>query len=200
MEIEAKETIKSSSKNEHVQGSASGENAAPYPQMNLAQSIHQATLMVNGQLSSEAIQTLRLAHDLPLQVMTRIKEDWKNPSLLRHLAPILQLEGHFTTEDERKRMEEENEQEIERLEKAVEVAKEESGDMEVLDARMEVAKFAAKTMSKEKTLDMYNQVLALPKLSSGKKMDALMEYARVSCFYGDLIQYQDALDKVSLSW
>ena len=203
MEIEStkKSSSPSKKKNEHVQGSASGENAAPYPKMDLAQSIHRATLMVqDSQSSSDAMmRILGLSKDFPQQVLTIVREDLKNPSLLRHLIHIFNQKNIETTtisEAELKTMQEENEEELKKLEKAIETAKEESGDMEVLDATFEVAKFAAKSLSKDKALEMYDKVLAFPKLSSGKQMDALMECARVASFYGDLVKYQEVLDKV----
>jgi 26S proteasome regulatory subunit N7 len=202
MEIEStkKSSSPSKKKNENVQGSASGENAAPYPKMDLAQSIHRATLMVQDSTSSSdaMMRTLGLSKDYPQQVLTIVREDLKNPSLLRHLMHIFNQKNIETTisEADLKMMQEENEEELKKLEKAIETAKEESGDMEVLDATFEVAKFAAKSLSKEKALEMYDKVLAFPKLSSGKQMDALMECARVASFYGDLVKYQEVLDKV----
>lgn len=201
MEVESSSSSSSSKKkNEHVQGSASGENAAPYPKMDLAQSIHRATLMVHSQLSPEAMRTLGLSEDLPQQVLNVVKEDLKNPSLLKHLMHSFNHKKNpklmTMSEAELKTMQDENEEELKTLEKAIETAKEESGDMEVLDATFNVAKFAAKSLSKDKALEMYDKVLAFPKLSSGKQMDALMECARVASFYGDLVKYQEVLDKV----
>jgi len=72
------------------------------------------------------------------------------------------------------------------LGKAVEDARENAGDMEVLEARFAVARFAAKSLSSKEALEAYSLVVALPKLSSGKKIDALMEAARVASFYGNL--------------
>lgn len=156
--------------------------------------------MVHSQLSPEAMRTLGLSEDLPQQVLTIVKEDLKNPSLLKHLMHSFNQKknANFTimSEAELKTMQDENEEELKKLEKAIETAKEESGDMEVLDATFNVAKFAAKSLSKDKALEMYDKVLAFPKLSSGKQMDALMECARVASFYGDLVKYQEVLDKV----
>merc|ERR1712151_872043 len=82
-------------------------------------------------------------------------------------------------------LEEKNKLKLQELEKAVEDAKENAGDMEVLDARFEVARFAAKSLSKDDALDAYNAILKLPKLSSGKIIAAYMEAARVASFYND---------------
>ena len=85
------------------------------------------------------------------------------------------------------------------LENKVEEAKESAGDMEVLDARLEIARFAAKSCSKDVALEMYNKVLDLPKLSTGKTIDALMECARVASFHGDLKKNSTLIDRVSAS-
>merc|ERR1712176_30727 len=86
---------------------------------------------------------------------------------------------------------------MKKLEEQVEEAKENAGDMEVLDARLEAARFAAKTLSKEVALEMYEKVLDLPKLSTGRKIDALMESARVASFHGDLKKNILVIEKAS---
>lgn len=88
-------------------------------------------------------------------------------------------------------MEDKNKETVKSLEDKVEDAKENAGDMEVLDARVEIARFAAKSMSKDEALAAYQKVLDLPKLSSGKQMDALMEQSRISSFYGDVVSNND---------
>lgn len=92
-------------------------------------------------------------------------------------------------------MDEENKKTLAELEQTVEVAKENAGDMEVLDARFAVARFCAKSMSKEEALEAYDKVLNLPKLSSGKTIDALMEAARVASFHGDTKKNKDLIDR-----
>jgi len=93
-------------------------------------------------------------------------------------------------------MEAKNDEAIKALEEKVEDAKENAGDMEVLDARFEIAKFAAKSLSKDEALAAYQKVLDLPKLSSGKQMDALMEQSRISSFYGDIVANSGYIKKV----
>merc|ERR1711935_657767 len=93
--------------------------------------------------------------------------------------------------------EEKNKLKLQELEKAVEDAKENSGDMEVLDARFEIARFAAKSLSKDEALDAYKVILDLPKLSSGKTMDALMESARVASFHGDAKKNTELVEKIA---
>ena len=69
--------------------------------------------------------------------------------------------------------------------------------MEVLDARLAFAKYSAMSGSKEEALEGYELVLKLPKLSSGKIMDALMECVRICSFYGDLKGTSTYMEKVS---
>jgi len=86
---------------------------------------------------------------------------------------------------------------MEELEAKVEQAKESAGDMEVLDARFEVARFAAKSLNKDEALEGYEKVLSLPKLSSGKTIDALMECARVASFHGETGKASDLIERAS---
>ena len=88
---------------------------------------------------------------------------------------------------------------LDELELKVTEATENSGDMEVLDARLEVARFAAMTCSKDIALEMYQKVLELPKLSSGKTLDALMESARVASFHNDTTKNVSFIERVSVS-
>jgi hypothetical protein len=75
---------------------------------------------------------------------------------------------------------------LKELEVTIEEAVESAGDMEVLDAHIAVAQYKAKAYSKDETIASYETILALPKISSGKKIDILMSVARVTSFYNDL--------------
>ena len=46
-------------------------------------------------------------------------------------------------------------------------------------------------------MDAYEQVIASPKLSTGKKLDAYLEMGRVASFYGDVPAFTDILDKAT---
>lgn len=181
--------------NEHVNPSASAESAAEYPDMTLAQSIHRAILLFgpNPKLSP-SMSTEKDDQELSTKLLCKIVEEMKNASLYRHLSPILQW--NRLSEQELEDMDKENAQQTESLEEKVEQAKENAGDMEVLEARFEVARFAAKSLGKEEALAAYQKVLDLPKLSSGKQMDALMEQSRIASFYGDVVGNADYLKKI----
>jgi hypothetical protein len=68
---------------------------------------------------------------------------------------------------------------------AVATAREEAGDTEVLGALEDVARYHARCSGKDAALAAHDAVLALPKLSAGKKLDALLDAARVASFWGD---------------
>ena len=86
---------------------------------------------------------------------------------------------------------------LEELEAKVEEAKESAGDMEVMDARVKIARFAAKSLSEDQALVAYKKLLDLPKVSSGKKIDAMMESSRVASFYGDIAKSDEFIESVS---
>ena len=67
------------------------------------------------------------------------------PSLYNHLSPLLNWDqsSDGLSSDALKEMEEKNAAQVKSLEEKVEDAKENAGDMEVLDARFEVARFVA---------------------------------------------------------
>lgn len=190
---------KSEKKNENVNPSSSGESAAKYPNMEIAQSIHRAVLMceANPKLTSESAATasINISAELPTELLEQVKE-MENPSLYRHLAPLLQWSS--LSDADLTAMEAKNDEAIKALEGKVEDAKENAGDMEVLDARFEIARFAAKSLSKDEALAAYQKVLDLPKLSSGKQMDALMEQSRISSFYGDIVANSGYIKKVRI--
>jgi len=156
------------------QPSASEESASPYPDMEFAQDMHKLTVKAVG--VDAAFQT---------KVFKRIAEDLENPSLYRILQTTLQVDAGVLSESDLKALEEKNADRVKELEAKVEEAKESAGDMEVMDARVEIARFASKALTKDETLEAYKKLLELPKISSGKKIDSLMESSRVASFYGD---------------
>lgn len=180
--------------NEHVNPSASAESAAEYPDMKLAQNIHRAIQTYGPHAKLSVSTSMDTDENLSSQVYHQIVHEMKNPSLYRHLAPLLKWSQ--LSESELESMDAQNAQTLESLEKKVEEAKENAGDMEVLEARFEVARFAAKSLGKDEALGAYQKVLDLPKLSSGKQMDALMEQSRIASFYGDVVRNADYLKKI----
>lgn len=169
------------------QPSAAEDGASPFPEMSLAQDIHKLTVQASG--VDEAFQT---------KIFEKIATDLKNPSLYRILQSTLgATKASLLSEAALVEMEEANAKELADLEAKVEEAKENAGDMEVMDARVNIARFAAKSLSKEETLDSYQKLLDLPKVSSGKKIDALMESSRVASFYGDNKKSTEYIDSVS---
>ncbi|KAJ1453745.1 26S proteasome subunit RPN7-domain-containing protein [Pelagophyceae sp. CCMP2097] len=59
------------------------------------------------------------------------------------------------------------------------------GDMEVLDALFEVSRFHARIGAQAEAYAACDVIKDKPKISTGKRIDALMEKVRVALFYGD---------------
>lgn len=168
------------------QPSASEESASPYPDMEFAQEIHQLT-----------VKSVGIDAAFQQKVFKTIVEELENPSLYHLLETDLEVKAGLLSEDELKAMKEKHSKHVEELEAKVEEAKESAGDMEVMDARVKIARFAAKSLTKEEALEAYKKLLDLPKVSSGKKIDALMESSRVASFYGDNDKSLEFIESVS---
>jgi hypothetical protein len=95
-------------------------------------------------------------------------------------------------------MKEKNDVVLQKLVGDIQVATESAGDMEVLDAHVAVAQFKAKAYSKEHAIAAYEAILALPKISSGKKIDILMSAARVSSFFNDVVLTDEYLHRATI--
>lgn len=175
-------------KDANANPSASAEDASKDPDMELAQSIHRLLL------PAEVAEELGIKED-PVPVLNKIVDDLKNPSLYRRLAGPLGWDR--LSEDDLATMEEERKSKTAELEAAVESAKESAGDMEVSAARREVARFAARSSDKEEALAAYDALLALPKTSVGKRMEALMERSRVAGFHDDEKATADSLERAT---
>lgn len=188
MEVDSAERMKKTVTTATSAGtpSASAETASKYPKMDLAQRVHRLLMITYGKLDGDA-------SILGEEVKKEILEELENPALYKTLAEPM---GWAPLEALAK-VDERHAKTLTDLEEKVEEAKESAGDMEVLDARLAIARFAAKSCSKELTLEMYDKVLDLPKLSTGKKIDALMECARVASFHGDLRKNATLIERVS---
>ena len=155
-----------------------GSSAAEYPDMGLAQEIHR--VISCGDLSAAQ------------GVADKIAKELENPGLYEQYQSALETKFpgthgvSFLPVAELEKMTASHEEKMKELEAAVEEAKESAGDMEVMEAKVEIAHFAAKSLTPEKAMEAYQAVLDLPKLSSGKKMDCYMELARVASFANSL--------------
>jgi hypothetical protein len=167
------------------QASASEESASPYPDMEFAQQIHKLT-----------VKSVGVDAEFQQKVFKTIAEELENPSLYRLLQTNLQVQAGILSEADLTAMQDKHAKHVEELEAKVEDAKESAGDMEVMDARVEIARFAAKSLTKEEALEAYKKLLDLPKISSGKKIDSLMESSRVASFYGDTDKSFEFIDSV----
>lgn len=187
MDVDSTSTPKTDNKKENLgQPSASSEAASKYPKMDLAQRIHKLVMISKGKFENKEMS-------LEEDVKKEILEEIENPSLYRSLMATL----GWSSAEKLEGLDLKHTQSMKEFEEKVEEAKENAGDMEVLDARLVAARYAAKSLSKDSAVEMYEKVLDLPKLSSGKKIDALMECARVASFYGDLKKNNELIEKAS---
>mmetsp|Transcript_722 Transcript_722/g.1720 ORF Transcript_722/g.1720 Transcript_722/m.1720 type:complete len:419 (-) Transcript_722:961-2217(-) len=157
------------------QPSASEDSASKYPNMELCQQIHKLVVKAVGS-EDGTLQT---------EVLTCIRDELENPTLYESIEGTLGLTTGIWSATDLASQKEANQKTAAELEQKVEEAKESAGDMEVMDSRVELARFAAKSLTEDEALEAYKKLLDLPKMSSGKKIDAVMESSRVASFYGD---------------
>jgi 26S proteasome regulatory subunit N7 len=84
------------------------------------------------------------------------------------------------------KMNEANEIEKTSLTEKLKDAEENQGEMEVLDALFDIAQMYARIGAKQEAYGAYDVIINMPKVSSGKKIDASMHKLRVSLFFMDL--------------
>ncbi|CAM9727403.1 unnamed protein product, partial [Hapterophycus canaliculatus] len=77
---------------------------------------------------------------------------------------------------------------------ALKTAEEGDGDMEVLDAQFELAKMYARIGDKAPAYAAYDTISEKAKISTGKKIDAIMARTRVALFHLDTPQVKTGLD------
>jgi hypothetical protein len=178
-------TAKPEKKKPRRPASASEESASPHPDMEFAQEIHKLT-----------VKSVGVDAEFQHRVFKKIAEEFENPSMYRLLQTTLNVQAGILSEADLTAMQDKHAKHVEELEASVEDAKENMGDMEVMDARVEIARFAAKSLSKDEALEAYKKLLDLPKISSGKKVDSMMESSRVASFYGDTDKSFEFIDSV----
>jgi hypothetical protein len=107
-----------------------------------------------------------------------------NLSLYNHLVSTLSLPP--LSNEDASLLESHYRSSLESLSSLIAKATEEMGDTEVLSAKLAVARYSTKHLDKEAALSAYEEVLSSPKLSLGKRLDALLEMARVASFWNDV--------------
>jgi len=84
------------------------------------------------------------------------------------------------------KMKSSNEAEAAALQAALDEATRNAGDMEVLDALFDIARFHARIGAKDEAYTANDAIRDRPKVSSGKRVDAVMNKLRVALFYVDV--------------
>lgn len=173
-----------------VQPSASEESASKYPDMEFCQRLHR--LM-------HPDEDMKSSKEETEAVLTEIATVLENPSMYRNLVSSLGDDAlsSITTlsSADLDAMDTKHKATMKELEEKVEEAKESAGDMEVMDARIDVARFAAQSLSLDEAQEAYNKLLELPKISSGKKIDCLMENSRLASYYNEHSKSDEFIDR-----
>jgi 26S proteasome regulatory subunit N7 len=151
---------------------ASDESAVQNPNLELAHNIF---------LIENRIKINENADDMIKIVLDNIIAD----SMATFYPEVCLKFGQVVDEDKLKIMIEANKISVEDLEKKIVDATENSGDTEVLDAMFNKARFFSKVGDWTSSFAAYDDILKRVKLSTGKKIDATMEKARISFFLTD---------------
>jgi 26S proteasome subunit RPN7 len=168
-----------------------GTTAPPYPDMSLAQKIH---CMMSVTAESQVVT------ELAKSVFNQIATELENPTLYRLVKQALVDKASvkdenamlelvsldtipFLSEDELLAMEAKHLAAFQDLHRAVATAQENAGDMECFQATQAIARFATQHLSYQAAIYAQEQILVLPKVSSGKRIDALQECTRIASFY-----------------
>ena len=119
-----------------------------------------------------------------------------NPSLYQHLVSTLSYSTPLSSSD-LNALKEHHIKSIDLLKSLITKAQDEAGDMEVLAAKLAVARYSTKSCTKEDAIAAYEEVVTSPKLSIGKRLDSYLEMARVCSFWGDYTQMSLVLEKAA---
>jgi 26S proteasome regulatory subunit N7 len=148
------------------------------PDLQLAQSIF---LLENGFGEDE--------EGLKASILGSIEEDKMAP-LYGELCERL---GWEKDEGLEARLRQENEEELNRLEEKKGSEEENAGDMEVIDVLFEKARFLSRIGSRD-AFAAFDAVIETKKTTSGKRIDAHMEKARLHLFFMDLEGAKASID------
>mmetsp|Transcript_13199 Transcript_13199/g.25967 ORF Transcript_13199/g.25967 Transcript_13199/m.25967 type:complete len:398 (+) Transcript_13199:41-1234(+) len=140
-----------------------------FPNMDLAQSVWK--LECEG-VDIEAVKET---------VLTAIKED----KMVPFYEIVCQKFGWMVDDALLTEMKTANAAELESLQAALKNNEENEGETEVLDSLFAISKFHARIGAKTETYDANEAIIVLPKVTSGKKIDATMAKARMALFYMD---------------
>eukprot|EP00624_Nannochloropsis_granulata_P006407 evm.model.NODE_47661_length_12524_cov_19.198978.5 len=162
------------------------EDPKPVPDMALAQDLY---LLELAQSKPEAVQDVA---EVKARVLASIKADKAEPLYTSVCVEKLGWPVDVALQAELKAS---NEAELAGIEEQLRVATESSGDMEVLDALIAREKFYARIGNKTAALAAADEILAKPKISTGKKIDAVMDKVRLGLFFRDPEATKENLEK-----
>lgn len=123
------------------------------------------------------------------KVMTFIKED----SMAESYRVLCEKYGWSLDEDLLTTLQEENNNHLEKLTTKYDEAVENAGETEVMDAQFAKARYLTQTGQWEAAFDAYDEILGGRKTSTGKKIDATLEKARIALFNVDGKKMKDLI-------
>eukprot|EP00904_Undaria_pinnatifida_P012431 jgi/Undpi1/8318/HiC_scaffold_25.g10787.m1 len=148
------------------------------PDMDLAQRSWMAQSKEDPALAAKILETVKERNMAPWYASL----SHQHPSLFPLDAKLLAT------------MKEANEAEEAKIAEALKVAEEGEGDMEVLEAQFEKAKLCARIGDKAAAYEAYDTIAEKAKISTGKKIDAIMARTRVALFHLDTPQVKAGID------
>jgi len=141
-----------------------------FPDMQLAQ---KAFLLDNASNDVSAIKS---------EVLNAIDEDSMGP----YYEFLCAKHGWMVDEAKLSAMNEKNNTERISLTEKLKDAEENQGEMEVLDVLFDIGKLYARIGAKKEAYEALDVIIAKPKVSPGKKIDATMHKLRVALFFMDV--------------
>jgi 26S proteasome regulatory subunit N7 len=162
------------------------EDPKPVPDMALAQDLY---LLELAQSKPEEVPDVA---EVKARVLATIKAEKAEPLYTSVCVEKLGWPVDVALQAELKAS---NEAELAGIEEQLRVATESSGDMEVLDALIAREKFYARIGNKTAALAAADEILAKPKISTGKKIDAVMDKVRLGLFFRDPEATKENLEK-----
>ena len=164
---------------------AEDEEPKMVPDMALAQDVYLLELALS---KPEVVPDVA---EVKARVLAHIKEDQQEP-LYTSLCETLGWPVDTALQTELRAA---NDAELAGIEEQLRVATESSGDMEILDALIAREKFYARIGNKAAAYAAADEILNKPKISTGKKIDAIMDKVRLGLFFRDPEGTKENLEK-----
>jgi len=154
------------------------------PNMHLSQIIHQYDLKMKGNDLGEQERLKKTIIDIAVE-----------DSMGIFYQALCSRYGWTFDNDIYQKMRNMNDIELENIERKFKDAMDNAGEMEVLDSLFEKARFYSKVGDISSAYTAYDTILSRDKTTTGKKIDASMEKARVALFQMDMKMLKDTISQ-----